>query len=107
MLDRALPGAWETAVTDARTAFGVEVPSLQEWPFGAADLSHVRAPTLSLVNSGTYWPGFRETHDVLLARIPRCEGAVVAVTSHLLQIADPGPVAERVADFLRRHPLAV
>jgi hypothetical protein len=55
--------------------FGGEVASLLEWPFGAEDLGRLRVPTLSLVSSGTYWAGFRETHEVLLSRIPGCEGA--------------------------------
>ncbi|MFD2093589.1 alpha/beta fold hydrolase [Blastococcus deserti] len=105
VLDRALPGAWERAVADAPAAFGSEIPSLQGWAFGPPDLARVRAPTLSVVNTGTYWGGFRETHEALLSGVPGAEGAVVPVASHLLQIADPGPVAAVVADFLHRHPL--
>lgn len=104
-LDRALPGAWDTAVADAPAPFGGEVPALQGWAFGPADLAAVAAPTLSVVNSGTYWAGFRETHDQLLATIPGCEGVAVPVHGHLLQVADPAPVAAAIADFLRRHPL--
>jgi len=105
VLDRALPGSWEQAVTDAPTAFGSEMPALQAWPFGPSDLARIQAPTLSVVNSGTYWSGFRETHDALLSGIAGAVGAVLPAPSHLLQIADPRPVAEVVADFLRGHPL--
>ena len=56
-----------------------------------------------MVNAGTYWGGFRETHEALLAGLPGCEEAVVPVQSHLLQIADPGPVAAAVAGFLSRQ----
>lgn len=105
VLDRALPGAWETAVADAPTAFATELPALQEWPFGPDDLGSIHIPTLSVVNSGTYWPGFRETHAALLDRLPDAEGVEVSVDSHLLQIAEPAPVADAVAGFLRRHPL--
>jgi 3-oxoadipate enol-lactonase len=105
VLDRTLPGAWDQAVQDAPAAFGSELPALQGWPYGPADLAAVRSPTLSVVSSATYWNGFRETHEALLQRIPDCEAAVVPVHSHLLQIADPGSVARPVAAFLRRYPV--
>lgn len=105
VLDRTLPGAWDQAVQDAPAAFGSEMPALQDWPFGPGDLAAIRAPTLSVVSSATYWNGFRETHEALRHRIPDCEAAVVPVHSHLLQIADPGSVAGPVAAFLRRYPV--
>lgn len=99
-LDGALPGAFEQAVRDAGTAFGVEVPSVQAWNRGAEDMSRLTTPTLSVVNQGSKWPGFRETHDALLTWLPRVEGATVAARSHLLQIEQPAPVAEAIARFL-------
>jgi pimeloyl-ACP methyl ester carboxylesterase len=103
-LDRALPGAWSTAVVDAPTVFGGEVPALQQWAFDLEDLAQIQAPTLSVVSSAAYWTGFRETHEQLVSRIAGCEGTMVPVPSHLLQIADPQAVAEPVSGFLRRHP---
>jgi pimeloyl-ACP methyl ester carboxylesterase len=103
VLERALPGSWQVAVEDAPAPFGVELPSLQQWPVGPNDLTRVGVPTLSLVHREDRWRGFEETHELLFARVPGCEGEVVEVASHLLQIADPGRVAEPVAAFLSRH----
>jgi len=99
-LEAALPGAFEQAVRDAGTSFGVEVPAVQAWPRGPDDLRRVEARTLSVVNAGTSWPGFRETHDALLRWLPHAEGVVVPARSHLLHIEDPGPVVEAVVNFL-------
>jgi pimeloyl-ACP methyl ester carboxylesterase len=40
-LDRALPGAFEQAVSDAGTFFGQELPAIREWPFDAAAAARV------------------------------------------------------------------
>jgi pimeloyl-ACP methyl ester carboxylesterase len=106
VLDRSLPGSWTTAVRDAGTAFGVELPALQAWRVGPDDLGRLGVPTLSLVHSGDRWPGFEQIHRHLIASIPGCEAAVVDVPSHLLHMADPGAVAEPLAAFLGRHPIA-
>jgi pimeloyl-ACP methyl ester carboxylesterase len=103
-LDRAVPGAFEQAVRDSGAAFGVEVPSLQGWTRGPEDLCRLAAPTLSVVNDGSAWRGFRETHDRLLEWLPRAAGVSVAARSHLLQIEQPALVADAVADFLD-HPI--
>jgi len=104
-LDRALPDAWSTAVKDAPTAFAVELPAVQQWDVGRDDLGRARVPTLSVVINEPRWPGFGETHAALQDAIPGCEGIVVDVGSHLLQVADPGRVAAVVSAFLARHPL--
>jgi pimeloyl-ACP methyl ester carboxylesterase len=106
VLDRSLPGAWQRAIEDADTAFGVEVPALQSWPVDGADLARLRPPTLSVVHTGDRWRGFDQIHSYLLAHVPGCEGTAVDVSSHLLQIQDAGAVAAPVADFLARHPLS-
>lgn len=105
VMERRLPGSWERAGEDAGTAFAVELPALQGWSVGPDDLTRLRMPTLSVVHTHDPWPGFEETHAFLLAQIPGSEGAVLPVTSHLLQILDPSAVAEVVASFLRRHAL--
>lgn len=106
VLDRALPGAWTTAVEDADAAFGVELPALQAWTVGRAELRQITVPTLSLVHIGDAWPGFAQIHNCLLTDIPGCEGAHVDVPTHMLHIADARAVAEPVAEFLGRHPVA-
>ena len=105
VMERRLPGSWQRAVDDAATTFGVELSALPDWPVGPDDLARLRMPTLSVVHTGDSWPGFEEAHAFLLARVPDAEGAELDLSSHLLQILDPGPVAEVVAAFLHRHPL--
>ena len=102
ILEYALPGAFEQAVRDADAPFAIEVPSLQSWPRGPEDLRHIAVPTLSVVNDGATWPGFRETHEALLAWIPDADGVVVAVGGHLLQIEEAAPIATAVTEFIER-----
>ena len=59
---------------------------------------------MSVLGAGSAWPGFRETHEALLSRLPRCESLVLPHATHLLQIAVPRAVAEGIAAFLARHP---
>lgn len=103
IFERALPGAFEQAVRDADAPFAVEVPSLQTWPRGPEDLRGIAVPALSVVNQGAAWPGFRETHDALLAWLPSAKGAVVPAGGHLLQIEQPAPIATAITEFLHRH----
>jgi 3-oxoadipate enol-lactonase len=100
VLERTLPGAWEQAVADTPASFGVELPALQGWPVGPADLERIAVPTLSVVHAANDWPGFAEIHAGLLAAVPGCQEAVVAMPSHLLHMADAPPVAEALAAFL-------
>jgi pimeloyl-ACP methyl ester carboxylesterase len=105
VLEAALPGAFEQAVRDADAPFGVEVPSLQDWPRGPDDLRRLSQPALSVRGADGTWPGFRETHQALLAWLPDGEGLIVPGATHLLQLADPRAVAEGLAAFLARHRL--
>lgn len=106
-LERTLPGAFAAAVRDAATPFTVELPSLAGWARGPRDLEAVEVPALSVLGAGSAWPGFRETHEALLARLPRCESLVLPEATHLLQITHPTAVAEGVAAFLARHAVHV
>ncbi|MFP5283705.1 MAG: hypothetical protein ACLGIF_09670 [Actinomycetes bacterium] len=81
------------AITDAEAAFGVVLGALREWPVGLADQGRISVPTLSVVHRGPH------------QHVPRCRGATVELSSHLLPIADARLVADVVAPFLREHPL--
>jgi 3-oxoadipate enol-lactonase len=105
VLERGLPGAFEQAVRDADAPFSVEVPALERWPRGPEDVRGVAQPALSVRGANATWPGFRETHESLLAWIPRGEGLVVEGATHLLQLQRPRAVAEGLAAFLGRNPL--
>lgn len=102
ILERALPGAFEQAVRDADAPFAMEMPALQAWLRGPEDLRTIAAPALSVVNQGAAWPGFRETHEALLAWLPNAESAVVPAGGHLLQIEQPAPIAAAITEFLHR-----
>jgi pimeloyl-ACP methyl ester carboxylesterase len=91
-------------VADADAPFGVEVPSLQGWPRGPDDLRRVGQPALAVGGADGSWPGFRETQEALLSWLPHAEALVVPRATQLLQIANPGAVAEGLAGFLARHP---
>jgi pimeloyl-ACP methyl ester carboxylesterase len=101
----ALPGAFERVVRDADAPFAVEVPSLQDWPRGPDDLRRLSQLALSVRSADGTWPGFRETHEALLAWLPDGQGEVVPGATHLLQLANPRAVAEGLAAFLGRHRL--
>jgi pimeloyl-ACP methyl ester carboxylesterase len=102
-LERTLPGAFAQACRDAPTAFGIEVPSVQEWSCGPDDLRRIDGPVLSVLGGASTWPGFRETHEALLSWIPGAEGLVVPDATHLLQLAKPRAVADGLADFFTRQ----
>ena len=67
-------------------------------------MESIEATTLSVVHQDDIWPGFAQTHEAMLSRIPRCEAAALEMPSHLLQIADPLLVAKAILSFLaNRH----
>ena len=103
VLEQNLPGAWDQAITDAETAFGVELNALQQWSVGPADLERISVRTLSLLHVADDWVGFGQIHEGLMRRIPGCQEATVDLGSHLLEIADARLVAEAVAPFIAEH----
>ena len=107
-LEQVLPGAFAQAVADAGTWFEREVPGQLAWRFGEADGRHISQPVLSILggDSDALWSRFGETHRLLLAWLPRTEGFVLPATTHFPQLQDPRGLAEALAGFLARHPLA-
>jgi pimeloyl-ACP methyl ester carboxylesterase len=107
-LDRVLPGAFAQAVADAETWFERELFGQLAWRFGEAEARHIGQPTLSVLGgeSDALWSRFGETHRLLLEWLPHGEGSVLPGTTHLMQIQDPRGMAEALAAFWARHPLA-
>src|SRR5262245_18758122 len=105
-LDRALPGAFAQAVTDA-TSFKHEVPGLLDWHFGEAEAQGINQPVLSMLGSGsnTLSSRFGETHRLLMAWLPHAEGFILPGATHFLQLEDPRSTACVLAAFWARHPL--
>jgi pimeloyl-ACP methyl ester carboxylesterase len=109
VLDRALPGAFEQHVADADAFFEQELPALQQWSFGPDDARRVAQPVLAVVGSRSLDldPIWGERQQLLLDWLPDVDPCQIPDATHLLQIAHPRGVAERLAAFFARHPIVV
>lgn len=106
LLEERIPGAAEQALRDADTFFGVELPALTEWMFGAEQAARLDRPVLSVVGSETQ-PVWVEVAAFLRSALPQVEECTIDGVGHLLQIQRPEPVARAMAEFLGRHPIGV
>ena len=104
LLDERIPGAIAQATKDADTFFGVELPALTQWTFDAYHAAAIRQPVLSVLGSNTA-PLWIEVAEFLRNSVPDIEERTIDGVGHLLHIERPEPVAEAIADFLRRHPV--
>ena len=102
LLEERLPGALAQALSDADTFFGVELPSLAEWAFGAEQAAAIHQPVLSVVGTETL-PLWHEVADFLRSSLPQVEECRVDGVGHLLHIQRPEPVARGMAEFLARN----
>ena len=103
MLDEHLPGAVAQAVKDADTFFGVELPALGEWTFGAEQAAAI-AIRLSVLGGETQ-PLWVEV-AAFLRRRSRRRGV-----HDRRRRPPPSHRASRarrtaIAEFLGRHPIA-
>jgi pimeloyl-ACP methyl ester carboxylesterase len=107
-LEGALPGAYAQAVADAETWFEREASGQLAWRFGEAEVRRISRPTLSVLGgeSDALWSRFGETHRLLLGWLPHAEGFVLPGATHFMQIENPRGMAESLAAFWARHPLA-
>jgi len=114
-LEKALPGAFEQAVTDADTFFGQELPALRQWSFSREDARRITQPVLAVLGAKSdVRPTsegasriFRERHELLLAWLPNVEPFILSDATHLLHVENPRGMAEGLATFFARHPLSV
>jgi pimeloyl-ACP methyl ester carboxylesterase len=106
-LDRAIPGAFDQAVTDAEATFRQDLPALPEWRFAEAEAREILQPAMLVLGekSTALWPRFGETHQVLLDWLPQAECFVLPEATHALQIQNPAGLAKPLADFFARHPI--
>ena len=107
-LDRVLPETFAQVVADAGTWFEREASGQLAWRFSEAEARRISQPTLSVLGgeSDALWSRFGETHQLLLGWLPHAEGFVLPGTTHFMQIQDPLGIAEALAAFWARHPLA-
>jgi pimeloyl-ACP methyl ester carboxylesterase len=98
------PGAVSRALEDIDTLFGVELPAVGAWTFGASQAAAISQPVLSVRGSDTE-PLWIEIARLLRSWLPHAEESIIAGARHLLHMERPGAVAESLAAFLARNPM--
>lgn len=104
VLDSRIPGAVPQGIKDADTFFGVELPALSAWTFGAEQAATISQPVLSVLGSDTE-PLWIEVAERLRAWFTQVEDCTIEGVGHLLHMQRPEPVARSMAAFFSRHPL--
>jgi pimeloyl-ACP methyl ester carboxylesterase len=104
ILEQAIPGAVEQAVRDVDT-FIQELSAFQKWQIGAREAAAISQPVLSVMGVAGRNPYMQEVRALLHSWFPQTEDCDVP-TTHLLQMQDPKGVADALAEFFSRHPMA-
>jgi pimeloyl-ACP methyl ester carboxylesterase len=105
LLEERIPGVVTQSIKDADTFFGVELPAVTEWKFGAEQAAAIRKPVLSVIGAETQ-PLWVEIARFLRSSLPHVEECTIDGAGHLLQIQRPEPVARGMAQFLTRNSIA-
>jgi len=105
LIERALPGVVDRAVAEADAFFGQELPALQEWSFTEDDARKIAQPVLAVVGARTA-PTFRERLELLASWLASVETFELPEATHLLHLEQPRAMAEAMASFHARHPIA-
>jgi pimeloyl-ACP methyl ester carboxylesterase len=105
LLEERIPGAVAQAISDADTFFGVELPALTEWTFGAEEAARINRPVLSVVGRETQ-PVWVETAEFLRSSLPHVQESRIDGVGHLLHIQRSEPVAQAIAMFLTRNSIS-
>ena len=92
-------------MAEADAFFGQELPALQEWSFTEDDARTIEQPVLAVVGARTA-PTFRERLELLASWLPRVETFELPEATHLLHLERPRAMAEAMASFYARHPIA-
>jgi pimeloyl-ACP methyl ester carboxylesterase len=104
-LEEGLPGGMEQTVADADAFFTQELPALQQWSFTQEEARRIPQPVLIVVGEHSV-PTFAERRELLRSWLPNAEPYDLADASHLLHVENPRGMAECLAAFFARHPLA-
>jgi pimeloyl-ACP methyl ester carboxylesterase len=106
-LDHLLPGAFTQAVADAGATFEVEIHAMLDWSFGEAEARRITQPVLVVLGGegDALWRRFGETHRMLLAWLPYCEGYVLPGVTHFMQLQNPRGMPEALTTFYAHHRL--
>ena len=105
LLEERIPGVVAQSIRDADTFFGVELPAMTEWKFDAKQAGTIHRPVLSVLGAETQ-PLWVEIAEFLRSSLPHVEERMIDRVGHLLQIQRPEPVAEAMAEFVMRNPMA-
>jgi pimeloyl-ACP methyl ester carboxylesterase len=105
LLEERIPGVVMQSIKDADTFFGVELPALTEWTFGPDQAAAITTPVLSVIGANTQ-PLWLEIAEFLRSSLPHVEERTIDRVGHFLQIQRPEPVAQAMAEFLTRNPIA-
>jgi pimeloyl-ACP methyl ester carboxylesterase len=65
LLDERVPGAVAQAIKDADTFFGIELPALTQWIFGAEQAAAINQPVLSVLGHPSHVGGHRRLASLL------------------------------------------
>lgn len=106
ILEKGIPGAVQQALADADTFFGQELPALRQWKFGPDEARQIIQPVLAVVGENSD-SRFHRRQELLLEWLPNVEPFVLRNAGHLLHFENPRDLAEGLAAFLARHPIAV
>ncbi len=104
IVERTVPGGSRPTVEEADT-FINELGSSQQWPFGAEQAAGIKHPVFSVVGTQGVRPLMKEGRSQLHSWFPQTEDCDVP-TTHLLQMQDPQGMAQALAGFFSRHPMA-
>jgi pimeloyl-ACP methyl ester carboxylesterase len=102
LLERRGPGAVAAAMRDVDPLFGVALPALVAWTFGAAEAARISQPVLSMLGTETE-PLWVEIAASVRSWIPHVEDCTIEGAGHLLQVQRPELVARRLTEFFGRH----
>lgn len=98
-IERNVPGAIAQATRDAARFFESELTISLDWSLRPEDVARVTCPVLSVLGAEStgLWV---EGRQLLHQWFPGCVDADIDGTGHLLQIEQPGAVAEALARFV-------
>jgi pimeloyl-ACP methyl ester carboxylesterase len=105
VLEESVPGMVAQSIKDADTFFGVELPAMAGWSFGAEQAAAIHRPVLSVLGADTQ-PLWVEVAQFLRSSLPYVEECRIDGVGHLLHIQRPEPVARAMAEFLGSNPMA-
>jgi 3-oxoadipate enol-lactonase len=104
-LAQRVPGGPEQAIKDVAVVFESDLPTMAQWQFGADDAAKITQPVFYLGGSASL-PMFDDVRDLVHRCLPQTEEDVLPDVNHALHMHQPAAVATRLADFLKRHPVA-